>query len=215
MKHTVLFDLDGTLLDTLQDLQESLNTVLAAYHQPQRTRDEVRCFVGNGLPKLVERALEEGAAHPQYDEILLDVRRLYSKNSRNHTKPYDGIIPLLQCLHQKNVRLGVVSNKPDAEVKRLCEHFFSPWIQVAIGAIPERPHKPAPDAVLLAMEQLNSTHDNTIYIGDSEVDVLTAANAKIACCCVLWGFRDRSVLESHGASAFAESPEKLLSFLMN
>ncbi len=213
MNKTVLFDLDGTLLDTLQDLQESLNTVLAEYGQPQHTSDEVRRFVGNGLPKLVERALKNGTAHPQYEEILLDVRKQYSKNSRNHTKPYEGILPMLQILHQKKMRLGVVSNKPDEEVKQLCAHFFSPWISVAIGAAPDRPIKPAPDAVFLAMEQLNSTFGNTVYVGDSEVDVQTAANAKIDCCCVLWGFRDRALLTMHGAARFAESPEILLSIL--
>ncbi len=215
MKSVILFDLDGTLLDTLQDLQESLNTALHAYGAPARSMEDVRRFVGNGLPKLVERALAEGTAHPHYDEILAETRRIYKENSRNHTAPYTGILPMLQELHAIGYRMGVVSNKPDAEVKKLCKFYFGEMIAVAIGANDSRRNKPAPDNLFAAMEQLDATAVDTVYVGDSDVDLDTARNAGLPCISVLWGFRDLAQLDAHGAVYCVRNAQELISMLQS
>ncbi len=213
MKTAILFDLDGTLLDTLTDLEESLNQALSAFGAPKRTREEVRRFVGNGLPKLVERALPNGTAHPHYEEILAETRRIYKENSCNHTAPYEGILPMLQTLHAIGFAMGVVSNKPDAEVKRLCNHFFGRMISVAIGANDMRANKPAPDNLLAAMAEMGVSPAGAVYVGDSEVDIETARNTKLPCISVLWGFRDLAVLDAHGAVYCVRSPEELTALL--
>ena len=213
MKTAILFDLDGTLLDTLTDLEESLNQALSAYGAPKRTREEVRRFVGNGLPKLVERALQEGTANPQYETILAETRRIYKENSRNHTAPYEGILPMLQTLYAMGFAMGVVSNKPDAEVKKLCSHFFGEMISVAIGANEMRANKPAPDNLLAAMAEMGVSPAHAVYVGDSEVDIETARNTNLPCISVLWGFRDLDVLDAHGAVYCVRSPKELTALL--
>ncbi len=215
MKNVVLFDLDGTLLDTLQDLQESLNAALTMFGAAPRTLAEVRSFVGNGLPKLVERALPGGSTHPHYDKILAETRRIYKENSRNHTAPYAGIVPMLQELHALGYRMGVVSNKPDADVKKLCRHFFGDAIAVAIGANETHRNKPAPDNLLEAMKQLGATAVDTVYIGDSDVDLDTARNAGLPCISVLWGFRDLAQLDAHGATYCVRTVNELQNLLQS
>lgn len=215
MRNVVLFDLDGTLLDTLQDLQESVNAALRAYDAAPHTLERIRSYVGDGLAKLVERALPNGTAHPHYAEIFAETRRIYRENSRNHTAPYPGIVPMLQQLQACGYRMGVVSNKPDADVKQLCRYFFKDTITVAIGANESRRNKPAPDNLFAAMEQLGATAMNTVYVGDSDVDLDTARNAGLPCISVLWGFRDLAQLDAHGAVYCVRNTDELITMLQS
>ena len=206
----IIFDLDGTLLDTLTDLKNSLNAALHLHGQPERTTEEVRRFVGNGIAKLVERAVENGRTHPEYDAVLQDIRRIYAEKNRETTAPYNGIPELLEYLSAKGYLLAVVSNKPDAQVKSLCKAFFGTYIHTAIGQKEGVPLKPAPYPVYAAAESLGLPLSQCVYVGDSEVDVQTARNAGLPCISVLWGFRDKEVLLSNGAGAFAHTPAEMM-----
>lgn len=196
----VLFDLDGTLLDTLDDLADSTNFALRSFGYPERTREEVRRFVGNGAGLLIARAVPEGADPVP---VLNAFRKHYQANCQIKTGPYPGI---LEALAQLNYPMAIVSNKPDSAVKALCADYF-PGIY-ALGESPDCPRKPAPDMVKKAMAAIGV--DRCIYVGDSEVDVLTAKNAGVPCLSVLWGFRDR---EEIGGSHFCEKPEDLPAML--
>lgn len=209
-KKAVIFDLDGTLLNTLTDLKNSLNAALRQNGLPERTTDEVRRFVGNGLGKLVFRAIPDGDKNPLYEKVLADTRAIYAAHSNDTTCPYDGIPELLDALIQRGYRLGVVSNKPDAQVKSLCRIYF-PSVQAAVGQREGVPLKPAPDSVLEAIRQLGFHTENAVYVGDSEVDVHTAKNTGIPCISVLWGFRTKEWLLESGAFCFTESPSEMLS----
>ena len=208
----VVFDLDGTLLNTLDDLMNALNAALSENGMPERSRTDVRRFVGNGLAKLVERAIPDGCKNPLYEQTLADTRRFYALKCRENTKPYDGIPELLAALQQKGLRLAVVSNKPDAQVKTLCGEFFPGLIAAAIGQREGVPLKPAADPVLEALRLLDTSPADAVYVGDSDVDILTAQNAGIPCISVLWGFRDRPLLESAGGKIFAASPAEMIHF---
>ena len=208
----VIFDLDGTLLDTLTDLMNAVNHALMSEGFPVRTRDEIRRFVGNGLEKLVARALPDGRQTPGFEDVLAETRRYYACHCRENTAPYDGIPEMLRDLHQKGYRIGVVSNKPDAQVKALCQTEFGDLISFAAGAAPNRRMKPAPDTLLSCMTALGSDLHSTVYVGDSDVDILTAGNAGIPCISVLWGFRDREFLTASGAGIFAQSPCEICGF---
>ena len=195
MKTGILFDLDGTLLDTLEDLYISINYVLDKLGYPARSRAEGRHFVGNGAYRLMEQAIPEGA---NVDEALEEFLTHYNATCNDgFTAPYPGVPEMLAQL-QKTYPVAVVSNKPDAAVKSLCEKYF-PGIP-ALGVTDEIPRKPAPDMVYKTMELLNV--DRCIYVGDSEVDVLTAKNASVPCLSVLWGFRDREEIEAVGGNTF-------------
>ncbi|MBR4201849.1 MAG: HAD family hydrolase [Oscillospiraceae bacterium] len=208
-KKAVIFDLDGTLLDTLDDLKNSLNAALTDIGFPERTRSEVRRFVGNGLAKLAERAVPDGTAPEQCAKVLALTRRYYAEKCRECTKPYEGIGKLLTDLHGKGLLLGVLSNKPDAQVKTLCRDFFGDLIRLPAGQREGIPLKPAPDALLSAITALGCTPEETVYAGDSDVDILTAKNAGIPCISVLWGFRDRDFLLKSGAKILVSSPEEM------
>ena len=208
----VVFDLDGTLLNTLDDLMNGLNAALSENGMPERSRTDVRRFVGNGLAKLVERAIPDGRENPLYEKTLADTRRFYAQKCRENTKPYDGIAELLAALQQKGLRLAVVSNKPDAQVKTLCGEFFPGRIGAAIGQREGVPLKPAADPVLEALRLLDTSPADAVYVGDSDVDILTAKNAGLPCISVLWGFRDRPLLESAGGKIFAASPAEMIRF---
>lgn len=212
---TAVFDLDGTLLDTLDDLCDAVNAALTSAGFPTRTRDEVRRFVGNGVEKLMERAVPDGKANPAFTACLDDFRRTYMRICRNRTAPYPGILPMLAALRARGIHTAVVSNKYDAAVKTLCEAYFGDLIPIAVG---EREadgvrKKPAPDTVEEALRRLGVTAEGAVYIGDSDVDILTAKNAGLPCISVTWGFRDRAFLAAHGAQAFADSPQALLRML--
>ena len=209
----VIFDLDGTLLDTLEDLWTSTNAALQAYGYPTRTIDEVRTFVGNGVKLLMLRAM--GIEQPQdderFEEVFAAFRAHYAVHSNDHTHPYDGVPRLLQKLQQDGIEMAIVSNKLDPAVKQLNEIYFKQYIHVAIGEHEAAgvKKKPAPDTVFAALRELAVKPEEAIYIGDSEVDIATAKNAGLPCISVLWGFRDRTCLLEHGAQTLCETPAEV------
>lgn len=210
---TFIFDLDGTLLDTLNDLADSANYALRSFDMPERTVDEVRRFVGNGVRKLIERAVPEGTDPQMMEKTLAVFRQHYLVHSLDTTKPYPGIVPLLQVLKEKKINVAVVSNKFDAATKELCAHFFGPLVDVAIGEREGIRKKPAPDTVEEAIRQLHAERHRVVYIGDSEVDIATAANCRIPCITVLWGFRDRGFLRSQGATTMVSTPGEIMRYI--
>lgn len=213
MYNVYIFDLDGTLLDTLGDLAAAVNYALRTHDMPERSVDEVRCFVGNGVRKLMQRAVPDGESNPLFEQTLDSFRQYYLEHSLDTTHPYDGIPELLVELRCRGCRTAVVSNKFDAATKELCRHFFADTIEVAIGEHEaEGIHrKPAPDTVEEALRQLGVTKQGAVYVGDSDVDILTARNAGLPCISVLWGFRNRDFLQANGATTYAAAPYDLLS----
>ena len=207
---TYIFDLDGTLLDTLTDLAASCNYALLQHGMAQRTIDEVRLFVGNGVKKLMERAIPDGLANPQFDEVYQCFRQHYLKHGLDHTAPYPGVLPMLAELKRRNKKIAVVSNKFYRATEELCKHFFDQYVEVAIGEREGIKKKPAPDTVMEALAQLCVTGDNAVYIGDSDVDIATANNCQLPCISVLWGFRDKDFLLRSGATTLISAPEELL-----
>ena len=204
-----VFDLDGTLLDTLQDLANSVNYALRQHGMPEHTIDDIRRFVGNGVRLLMERAVPDGARNPQFEAAFATFRLHYMQHSLDTTRPYDGIPELIHELKARGCQMAVVSNKMMAATQELVHHFF-PDIPVAIGeheAAGIR-KKPAPDTVFEALRQLE--FGNAVYVGDSEVDIETARNSGLPCISVLWGFRSRDFLLAHGATTFAEHPLDVL-----
>ena len=206
---TYIFDLDGTLLDTLNDLHASCNYALRTHGMPERSLEEVKQFVGNGVKKLMERAIPNGLENPLFEDTLQTFRQHYLLHNLDTTLPYPGIMEMLQQLKAQGKRIAVVSNKFYAATQDLCKHFFGDTIQVAIGEREDIKKKPAPDTVLEALRQLQVTRQDAVYVGDSEVDVETARNSGIPCISVLWGFRSKSFLLSHGATTFIETPNEL------
>ena len=207
---TYIFDLDGTLLSTLNDLAASTNYALRTHHMPERTLDEVRQFVGNGVKKLMERAIPGGTDNPDFDNTYATFRQHYMQHNLDTTKPYPGIMEMLQQLHNEGKNVAVVSNKFYAATRDLCRHFFAHLVPVAIGEREDIRKKPAPDTVLEALRQMGVSSKGAVYIGDSDVDVMTAQNSGIPCISVLWGFRDKEVLLQHGATTFISSPQELM-----
>lgn len=209
---TYIFDLDGTLLDTIGDLAASVNFALQEYGLPQHSVDAVRGMVGNGVRLLMERAVPGGAEHPLFDAAFATFRQHYMAHSLDTTRPYEGIPELLAQLKARGCRTAVVSNKFDAATKSLCRHFFSGLIDVAVGEHEAEGirKKPAPDTVREALKQLGTDSKGAVYIGDSEVDIATATNSGLPCISVLWGFRSRDFLLAHGATTFIEEPGELL-----
>lgn len=205
----ILFDLDGTLLNTLEDLKDSCNAALEACGYAPRTLDEVRRFVGNGVGLLIRRALPEGTGEEEYSRCLALFKAHYQNNLDNKTRPYPGIEQALDALLARGYRIGVVSNKFDAAVKALCAHHF-PRIQVAVGEREGVRKKPAPDSALAAAQALGVRPASTLYVGDSEVDIQTARNAGMDCLSVDWGFRPEAVLREAGATRIIHSPGALL-----
>lgn len=196
---TVVFDLDGTLLDTLEDLTDSVNYALKKFGFPERTIDEIRSFVGNGIANLIARVLPEGTENPHYDEVLKTFREYYARHCKDKTKPYDGILQMLDVLRGQGYQMAVVSNKFDAAVKELCALYFGDRIAAAVGECEKVRKKPAPDAVYQVLEELSVSAENAVYVGDSDVDLATAANVPMTCVSVTWGFRSRGQLLAAGA----------------
>lgn len=213
MYNTFIFDLDGTLLNTLDDLVASVNYALHTHGMPERTLDEVRSFVGNGVRLLMERAIPEGSANPRFEETFATFRAYYMEHSLDTTRPYDGIPEMIHALKQRGCRLAVVSNKFYAATQELIRHFF-PEITVAIGEHEAEGirKKPAPDTVFEALRQLGVGKEKAVYVGDSDVDLQTAHNSGLPCISVLWGFRNRDFLLAHGATTFISRPEELLKY---
>lgn len=207
---TYIFDLDGTLLSTLDDLSASTNYALRQHGMPEHTLDEVRWMVGNGVRLLIERATPGGASNPQFDSVFATFRSHYVEHSLDTTRPYPGIMEMLTELKRRGRRIAVVSNKFYAATQELCRHFFGDTVEVAIGERENIRRKPAPDTVIEALRQLGVGPEGAVYVGDSEVDVATARNSGLPCISVLWGFRDRDFLTEHGAMTFITSPEEIL-----
>ena len=210
--NTYIFDLDGTLLDTLGDLAAATNYALRQHGMPEHSIDDVRRFVGNGVRKLMERAIPDGAHNPDFEATFATFRQYYMQHSLDTTQPYEGISETLAALKAKGCRLAVVSNKMMAATQELCQHFFPDTIEVAIGeneAAGIR-KKPAPDTVYAALDVLGEGKGNAVYVGDSDVDIQTAANAGLPCISVLWGFRDKAFLTENGAKSFISTPSELL-----
>ncbi len=209
----VIFDLDGTLLNTLEDLADSVNYALEAYDCPTKSIEQVRNYVGNGIRKLIERSVEGGEEHPKFEDIFRTFREHYKENCRNKTKPYDGTTEVLRALKEQGTKLAIVSNKADFAVKELNESYFGEFHMVAIGEKEGIQRKPAPDTVYQALHELSVTSERAVYVGDSDVDIMTAKNAGLPCISVLWGFRDKEFLTEHGAGCFAETPADILHLL--
>ena len=200
----VLFDLDGTLLDTLEDLYQSVNAALAACGFPERTRMEVRSFVGNGVRNLMARSVPDGEENPKFEVCFQKFR-----------EPYAGIMELLAELKEKEIFTAVVSNKSDAAVKELCRETFGELVPLAIGESERVRKKPAPDTVIEAAAGIGVPLKDCVYVGDSEVDLATAENAGIPCISVSWGFRDRELLESLGAKTLLDTVAELRDCLLD
>ena len=212
MKYQALiFDLDGTLLDTLDDLADSVNAVLNMHGYPQKTRDEVCAAVGSGIAKLIEGVLPGGRDNADFDRVLASFKQYYGAHCEDKTAPYAGIAELLAKLQNAGVKMAIVSNKADFAVKTLAKAWFPDTIPVAIGeneAAGIR-KKPAPDTVDLALRELGIAREQAAYVGDSEVDVLTARNCEMPCLSVTWGFRSRETLIESGANILLDTPQAL------
>ena len=210
---TIIFDLDGTLLNTLDDLKDSLNYALTKHGHKPRTSEEVKSFVGNGVKMLMRRALPIHSTEEEVEKCLATFTSHYKTNMQNKTGPYDGIMELLQYLDKNNYKLAIVSNKFDSAVKELAKHYFDDLISVAIGESPDVKRKPAPDSILTAIRLLGSDKNKSLYVGDSETDIQTAKNAGIPCVGVTWGFRTRETLKNEGADYLIDEPKELLSLI--
>lgn len=204
-----IFDLDGTILDTLGDLTAALNHALTAHGFPPRTPEEARSFVGNGIRNLIRRALPAGTPEETVEAVHADFGPFYHDRCAVHTRPYAGIPEALAALRAAGVRTAVVSNKPDREARLLVEAYFPGLFDAAAGEKPGVPRKPAPDGVAAVLRALRADPARAVYIGDSEVDVETARNAGLRCVSVDWGFRTRAQLEAAGAAEIVSAPEAL------
>ena len=209
---TIVFDCDGTLLDSLMDLYVSTNYALEKSGFPERSYDEVRRFVGNGVKLLMERAVPQGTSEEEFSKCYACFKEHYARNCGTTTRPYEGIMDMLKALQEKGYKLALVSNKPDGQVQTLNDDFFKHYIHVAIGEQEDKGirKKPAPDMVEEALRRLGSTKSESVYVGDSDVDVATGKNSGLDCISVLWGFRDKDFLIAHGATVFIEQPLDIL-----
>ena len=210
----VIFDLDGTLLNTLEDLTDAVNAAMKRNSLPVRTLEEVRRFVGNGIVKLVERAVPEGKKNPVFDKALQDFKSYYQAHCWNKTAPYPGVMDMLVELAEKKVGTAIVSNKADAAVQKLKTYYFDEVIAVVRRENEKKgiPKKPAPEMVFGALRELGVSPEEAIYVGDSDVDIKTAENAGMPCLSVCWGFRDENFLKKHGADRLIYKPEEILKF---
>ena len=209
----IIFDLDGTLLDTLADLAEGTNYALRVNGFPERTIDEIRRLVGNGARKLIERAVPDGQIEAALEKVRQDFDIYYKVHCKDHTGPYPGIMEMLQELVQQGYSLGVVSNKPDFAVQELIPEYFPGIFASVSGERQGVAKKPAPDLIWEAMKNLQADSSNAVYVGDSEVDLEAAANAGIPCISVAWGFKGRRFLEEQHAGTIIEVPAEVFAFL--
>ena len=209
MIEAVIFDMDGTLLNTLDDLKDSVNFVMQMFNFPLRTRDEVRCFVGNGVNLLFERAVPKGVDNQTIKKCVEMFKKHYSKNMYNHTAPYNGILEVLKILKSGGVKIGIVSNKFDKAVKKMSEKYFGELIDIVVGQADDVPQKPSPEGVLKVMKILGVV--SAVYVGDSDVDIITAKNANLQSIGVSWGFRNRNTLKN--ADFIADTPVELMEII--
>ena len=204
-----IFDLDGTILDTLEDLADAVNYALKEQGYPQRTIEEVRRFVGNGIRKLIERAVPDGLTEEEISKVHQTFSAYYQKHCADKTRPYKGILPLLERLREAGCLTAVVSNKADVAVQPLCQQYYDGLFDYAVGEREGIRRKPAPDAVQEVLRRLQVDAGEAVYIGDSEVDIQTAENAELDSIIVTWGFRDKAYLESQGGKRFVDRPEEI------
>lgn len=204
-----IFDLDGTLLNTLEDLADSTNYVLSLHGYPVRTLEEVRRFVGNGIRRLIEQAVPEDVDAEIVDKLFAEFIPHYQEHCADKTRPYDGVIELLQNLKRQGIKLAVVSNKADHAVKELCDNYFPNLLEVSVGERAEIRRKPAPDTVNEVLQLLQIEREQVVYIGDSDVDVQTAKNADMDCIAVDWGFRDKDCLQEAGAKVIVSTTKQV------
>ena len=207
---TIIFDMDGTVLNTLEDLTVSMNYVLSEFGMPGHTIDEYRRFFGNGVKEALRLSLPAGISENVIEDMLPVFKKHYDAHCLDKTRPYDGIPELMKELKSRGYKLAIVSNKIDSAVRELQQRFFAESVDVAIGEKPGIKRKPAPDMVDAAIDALHSSKDESVYVGDSEVDFLTAKNSNLPCISVLWGFRDKDYLIEQGAYCFAEKPKDIL-----
>lgn len=213
MKYQVaIFDMDGTILDTIEDLADTMNYCLRKYHMPERTLDEIRSFVGNGIHNLVEKAVPSGTAESEVEAVFQCFREYYKDHCAIKTKPYEGICKVLSDLKSQGIKTAVVSNKADFAVKMLCEDYFKGLFDISVGDREGQRRKPYPDGVNLVMKFFGVTPAETVYIGDSEVDFQTAKNAGVDVIMVGWGFREEQFLRSIGVKQVIHQPEELKGF---
>ncbi|MEE1063224.1 MAG: HAD-IIIA family hydrolase [Paludibacteraceae bacterium] len=211
----IIFDLYGTLMNTLDDLTISTNHALSQMGFPTRTIDEVRQFLGNGVRKLIEMALPEKTTEDTIERTISCFLQHYTLHCKDHSRPYDGILELLSSLKKMGVKMAIVSNKPDVEVKKLNAEHFAEFIDVALGENEKSgiPRKPSPAMVYEAMAQLGSEPEKCLYVGDSDVDILTARNAGIDCLSVTWGFKTAEFLSQFGATKMIDAPSQMLKII--
>lgn len=207
---TYIFDLDGTLLNTLNDLAASCNYALRSYGFPEHSVDDVRRFVGNGVRLLMCRAIPDGDNNPKFEDCYACFREHYLHHNLDTTAPYPGIMDMIKALNANGKHIAVVSNKFYEATRALVRHFFGEEISVTIGERPDIHKKPAPDTVNEALRQLGVGREGAVYIGDSDVDIDTARNSGMPCISVLWGFRDKEFLLEHGATTLVTTPEEIL-----
>lgn len=210
---TIIFDLDGTILDTLEDLKDSVNYALSENGLAERTLEEIRSFVGNGIRNLIERSVPEGNAAEVTDKVFDMFKGYYKNHCKIKTKPYEGISEMLKELSECGYKMTIVSNKADNAVQELLKEFFYPAIETAYGERAGIPRKPEPEIVRLAMKEIGADPARTVYIGDSEVDFKTAEKANLGLIMVSWGFRDRQLLASLGAEHIADTTEELVEII--
>lgn len=207
---TYIFDLDGTLLSTLEDLKNSCNFALSSFGLPERTLEEVRQFVGNGVELLMKRAVPNNTDNKLFTKVFETFKEHYLIHNLDTTKPYDGVLEMLDELNRAGKNIAVVSNKFYEATVELCRHFFGDRVRVAIGERADIRKKPAPDTVDEAFKLLGVSRENAVYIGDSDVDLATARNSNLPCISVLWGFRDKDFLIEHGGNTFVTEPSQIL-----
>ena len=209
----VIFDLDGTLLNTLEDLMDSVNFALKRLGMPERSYEEIRHFVGNGVQCLMERSVPDGKENPKFEEAFRLFRDYYGVHCNDKTGLYPGITALLKALKEENFQMAIVSNKYYEGVQRLREQYFKDYLTVAIGEKEGIRKKPAPDTVLTALGELGISRERAVYVGDSEVDIATAANTGMDCIVVEWRFRTKQEQEEAGGRVFVKEPMEILKLL--
>ena len=214
-KKLIVFDMDGTILDTLDDLKESLNVTFRKFGFPERTKEEVRRFVGNGIPKLIERAVPAGTEASVQEKVLKAFLEYYQVHCNDFTHAYEGIPELMEWLKEQGYLIAVASNKAAPAVGKLCDIYFDGLVDFAVGDLPGQEKKPAPDMVNRVLATLQIDKEEAVYIGDSEVDIATAGNAGLDCIVVTWGFRDRDLLDKNGGRIFADTTEQINNILMD
>ena len=212
---TAIFDLDGTLLNTLNDLCRCVNMMLQNNNYPTRTHDEIESYLGNGAKKLIEHSLPDGLDDATVERCLAEYRPIYAEHMNDNTQPYDGILPMLQKLKEMGFQTAVLSNKPDAATVPLCEGFFAGLIDTAMGDRPDVRRKPDAEGITILLERLHSAPERTIYIGDSEVDIRTAKNAGLTSVGVTWGYRRKEDLEAENADFLIDRPDELIGIVSN